>query len=97
MKQYPIWNIINSCAYKNRNKSYGIKEHGEIEVRIGTSSRNSYVFLETKTTHREHENGDREYRFYVDGKLIKRAILKKGADNVEVQGNISKALLEVAQ
>ena len=36
-------------------------------------------FLTHSTTHRLHDNGDREYRFYLDGKCIKRAILKKGS------------------
>ena len=87
MKQYPIWNIVTSCIYKG-NKSYGIREHGEVEVRVGTSSKNSHIFLRHKTTHKILENGDREYRFYVDDELIKRALLPKGkkeAHFLEVQ------------
>ena len=78
MKQYPIWNIITACIY-NSAKSYGVKKTGEVEVRVGTSSKNSHTFLKHCTTHRELENGDREYRFYIDGQLIKRAVLYKGA------------------
>ena len=54
--KYPIWNKINSCIYSDNqgkttgNKSYGIKEHGENEILIGTSSKNSFKFLETKIT-----------------------------------------------
>ena len=82
MRQYPIWNIITACIYKS-GKSYGVKDTGEVEVRIGTSSRNSYTFLKHTTTHRQLENGDREYRFYIDGKCIRRAILKKGSSDLE--------------
>jgi len=82
MRQYPIWNIITACIYKG-GKSYGVKDKGEVEVRIGTSSRNSYTFLKHTTTHRQLENGDREYRFYIDGKCIRRAILKKGSSELE--------------
>ena len=84
-RSYPIWNKIQSCAYGNKpgsrtgNKSYGIKEHGEVEIVIGTSSSNSHSFVTTKTTHRKHENGTREYRFYVDGILIRQATLAKGS------------------
>jgi len=60
-----------------------VKDTGEVEVRIGTSSRNSYTFLKHTTTHRQLENGDREYRFYIDGKCIRRAILKKGSSELE--------------
>ena len=82
MRQYPIWNIITACIYKS-GKSYGVKDTGEVEVRIGTSSSNSHTFLKHTTTHRQLENGDREYRFYIDGKCIRRAILKKGSSELE--------------
>ena len=83
MKQYPIWNIINSCVDKGA-KSYGVREHGDVEIRVGTSSGNSYTFVEHSITHRIHEDGSREYRFYVDGEVIKTGILKKGADQLEL-------------
>ena len=76
-RQYPIWNIITACIY-NGGKSYGVKKTGDVEVRVGTSSRNSFTFLKHCTTHRQHENGDKEFRFYLDGQLIKRAVLFKG-------------------
>ena len=81
MKQYPIWNIITACIY-NSSKSYGVKNTGEVEVRVGTSSRNSHRFLKHSTTQRENENRDKEFRFYVDGQLIKRAVLYKGESNL---------------
>ena len=81
MRQYPIWNIITACIYGS-NKSYGVKNTGEVEVRAGTSSKNSHVFLKHCTTHREHENGDKEFRFYIDGQLIKRAVLHKGSSEL---------------
>ena len=93
MKSYPIWNKIQSCAYANNgsrtgNKSYGIKEHGETNIVVGTSASNSHDFITHKTTHKQHENGDREYRFYIselsgDMKLIRRAILRKNANELE--------------
>jgi len=81
MKQYPIWNIITACIYKSE-KSYGVRNTGDVEVRVGTSSRNSHKFLQHTTTHRLLNNGDREYRFYIDGECVRRAILKKGADDL---------------
>jgi len=82
MRQYPIWNIITACIYKSA-KSYGVKDTGEVEVRVGTSSSNSHTFLKHTTTHRQLENGDREYRFYIDSECIRRAILKKGSSELE--------------
>ena len=69
---YPIWNIVTSCIYK-ANKSYGVRETGEVEVRIGTGLNNSFEFVKHYTTHRKLEDGSREYRFYVDGKCLKTA------------------------
>jgi len=86
--QFPIYNIINSCAYKQGNKSYGIQEHGELECRIGTSKTYSYKFFKTKTTHREIKPNLHEYRFYLDGHLIKKAIYDKTLDEVEIETNI---------
>lgn len=74
---YPIWNIVTSCIYK-ANKSYGVRETGEVEVRIGTGQNNSHEFVKHYTTHRKLEDGTREYRFYVDGKCLKTATLNKG-------------------
>ena len=82
MKQYPIWNIITACIY-NSSKSYGVKNTGEVEVRVGTSSKNSHLFLKHCTTHRLHENGDREFHFYIDKQLIKRAVLHKGESELK--------------
>jgi hypothetical protein len=69
---YPIWNIVTSCIYK-ADKSYGVRETGEVEVRIGTSQSNSFEFVKHYTTHRKMDDGSREYRFYVDGKCLKTA------------------------
>tara|TARA_R110002020_G_scaffold216326_1_gene423798 strand:+ start:1672 stop:2172 length:501 start_codon:yes stop_codon:yes gene_type:complete len=83
MKSYPVWNKVTACIYKS-DKSYGIKETGEVEVLVGTSASNSHHFLNHKTTHRVHENGDREYRFYVNDCLIQSATLKKGASKLRI-------------
>ena len=81
-RHYPIWNLINSCAYQG-NKSYGVKETGDVLVKVGTSASNSHHFVKHVVTHRLHDNGDREYRFYVDNVNIKRALLRKGAMELE--------------
>ena len=82
MRMYPIWNKISACIYKG-DKSYGVKVAGYVEVLVGTSAKNSHHFIDHKVTHRLMENGDRIYRFYVDDKLIKESILKKGSSRLE--------------
>ena len=84
-RQYPIFNRITSCAYKQENKSYGINQHGELNCYVGTSTKRSYKFFSTKTTHRETANGLHEYRFFLDGKLIKRAVYDYKLDAIEIE------------
>jgi len=82
MRSWPIWNQITACVYKS-DKSYGVKATGEVTVKVGTSASNSHIFLRHTTTHRMLDNGDREYRFYLDGEVVRRAVLKKGATAIE--------------
>ena len=82
MRSYPIWNEIQACIYKS-SKSYGAKERNEVSVKVGTSASNSHNFVNHRTTHKIHEDGTKEFRFFVDDKLIKRAVLKKNSNNLE--------------
>ena len=77
MKQYPIWNKVEACIYKGQ-KSYGVRETGEVEVLVGTSSRNSHSFLTHCVTHRQIDDKTREFRFYVDGECIKKSRVTGG-------------------
>tara|TARA_R100000234_G_C4931940_1_gene148885 strand:- start:348 stop:644 length:297 start_codon:yes stop_codon:yes gene_type:complete len=76
-RAYPIWNEIQACIYKNGNKSYGVKKDGVVNVKVGTSKTYSYDFITHTTTRRELNNDISEFRFYVDGKLLKRSQFNK--------------------
>tara|TARA_B100001057_G_scaffold90825_1_gene87120 strand:- start:1437 stop:1709 length:273 start_codon:yes stop_codon:yes gene_type:complete len=80
---YPIWNDVTACIYQS-SKSYGVKNDGIVDVRIGTSAKNSHGFLRHRTTRRTRENGDQEFRFYVDDKLIKRAVVSKKEKEMKI-------------
>ena len=82
MRMYPIWNKVTACLYKG-DKSYEVKRVGEVSVLVGTSASNSHHFIDHKVTHRLMENGDRIYRFYINDKLIKESILRKGSSELE--------------
>ena len=75
MRSYPIWNKVQACIYKS-SKDWGAKENCIVEVKVGSSSKNSHKLLTHKTTRREHKDGRVEFRFSVDDVLIKQAILK---------------------
>mgnify|MGYP003115820762 FL=1 len=81
-RSYPIWNKVTACIYGS-SKSYGVKADGQVDVVVGTSAKNSHDFVSHKTTHRLHDNGDREYRFFVDGVCVKAAILPKSTNKLE--------------
>ena len=85
MRAYPIWNTITACIYKS-DKSYGVREKGMVNVRVGTSSNNSHHFLTHKTTVVRHTKTLQEFRFFVDGKLIKRRFVKDGQLKQTVKG-----------
>ena len=74
MRQYPIWNTISSCIYKNSNKSYGVRNHSTIDTYIGSSSTHSYKFVTIKQTRRTLKNGFISFRLYVDDIIVKEAI-----------------------
>ena len=75
--EYPIWNKVEACIYEGQ-KSYGVRETGEVEILVGTSSQNSHSFLTHCVTHRQIDDETREFRFYVDGKPIKTSIVRNG-------------------
>lgn len=79
-RAYPIWNEIKSCIYSS-GKSYGVKETGEVQIKVGTSAKNSHDFLTHCVTKREIGNYT-VFTFSVDGQIIKRGWLenKKGAE-----------------
>jgi hypothetical protein len=76
-RQYPIWNVIDNNSYAT-NRSYGVRDNARTTIKVGTSSNNSHDFIRTYITTEKDENGDRIFRFFVDGVLIKKATVKNG-------------------
>jgi hypothetical protein len=85
-RQYPIWNIITACIYKG-GKSYGVKNTGEVEIRVGTSSKNSHTFLKHRVTHREDEQGNKSFYFFINDVCIAKGFLNKGAHELQTVFN----------
>ena len=73
-RSYPIWNKVQACIYKS-GKSWGAREESAVDVVVGTSAQNSHSFVSHRTTHRTHDDGTQEFRFYVDGVVVKRAVI----------------------
>ena len=73
---YPIWNEIEACIYKS-GKSYGVKNTGVNQIKVGTSAKNSFDFAKIVVTHRKRNNGVRVFVLSVDGVIIKKAVSYK--------------------
>ena len=71
MKQYPIWNRINSCAYKSSNKSYGVREHSEIDMLVGSSVRHSHELCTIKQTKKVFGDWS-SFCVFIDDKKVKQ-------------------------
>lgn len=77
-RQYPIWNKVQACIYQS-NKSYGAKDDSNVEIFVGTSSKNSHLFIETRVIRVETDD-EILFKFYVDEIKVKEArfLNKKG-------------------
>tara|TARA_R110002020_G_scaffold83767_1_gene208041 strand:- start:833 stop:1135 length:303 start_codon:yes stop_codon:yes gene_type:complete len=89
-RSYPIWNKVQACIYKS-SKDWGAREESNVTVCVGTSASNSHEFVNHRTTRRELDNGDCEFRFYVDGVCIKRAVVTKKEKEMKQLDAIIKA------
>ncbi len=85
-QSYPIWNKIEACIYKS-GKSYGVKDDGQVEILVGSSSRYSFPFVNHRITKKDHGDGTREFRFYVDGQEIKRGIFNLKTKEFKIINN----------
>ena len=80
MRQYPIWVDMVNNSY-NSSKSYGVNDYNIQNVKIGTSSRNSFNFAKIEMGVVDtNEDGTynepktiKTYSLYVDDVLIKKA------------------------
>ena len=82
-KQYPIWNEVTSCKY-NSNKSYGVVDTGEVNIKIGSGAKNSRDFVRTLITKRSGKYKGKYvviFRYSVDGVLVKICIFERGKDD----------------
>lgn len=71
MRAYPIWVEVDSCLYKNK-KSFGAKDHSEMNIRVGSSASNSHKFADVELT-RKKRKGNWRFQLEVDGVVIKEA------------------------
>ena len=87
MRQYPIWVDMVNNSY-NSSKSYGVNDYNIQNVKIGTSSRNSFDFAKIEMGVVNADNNNKKtYTLFVDNVLIKKAVYNsktKEMEDVEV-------------
>jgi len=83
MRQYPIWVDMVNNSY-NSSKSYGVNDYNIQNVKIGTSSRNSFDFAKIEMGVADNDN-KKTYSLYVDGELIKQAVYNLKTKEMELE------------
>ena len=75
MRQYKIYNQVNSPDYKQPfNKSFGANSYTKTKVFVGTSSTNSFKFLDHGTQLTHQDDGLMRFDFMIDGNIVKTAL-----------------------
>lgn len=92
-RHYPIWVDVNSCLYKNQgwgrsgNKSFGVRDHSEQTIKIGSSRTYSWDFAEIKLTRHRTQDGPKEidtFMLFVDNTPVKYAVYNKTDHDMEL-------------
>ena len=92
MKNYPIWVDVNSCIYKENNgrtgnKSFGVRDHSEQTIKIGSSRTYSWDFADIKLTRHRTKDGPKEidtFMLFLDNIPVKYAVYNKTDRDMEL-------------
>jgi hypothetical protein len=92
-RNYPIWVDVDSCIYSKNNegrtgnKSFGVRDHSEQIIKIGSSRTYSWDFAEVKLTRHRTQDGPKEidtFMLFVDNTPIKYAVYNKTDHDMEL-------------
>lgn len=93
-RNYPIWVDVQSCIYSGNggssgNKSFGVRDHSEQTIKIGSSRTYSWDFAEIKITRHKPTNptpgGEIEtFMLFIDDIPVKYAVYNKSDHNMEL-------------
>jgi hypothetical protein len=94
MRQYPIWVDMVNNSY-NSSKSYGVNDYNIQNVKIGTSSRNSFDFAKIEMGVVNADNNNKKtYTLFVDNVLIKKAVYNPKTKEMEAVEVVPYAMPE---
>ena len=92
MRQYPIWVDMNNNSY-NSSKSFGVRDFAIQNIKVGTSSSNSFDFAKIEMGVADSDN-KKTYSLYVDNVLIKKAVYNLKTKEMEAVEVVPYAMPE---
>ena len=73
-KSYPIWIDVSGDNYKS-SKSFGSRDHVSLDIKVGSSARNSKDLARVSIHMREDDAGNRTFALAVDGLVLRSAVM----------------------
>ena len=73
-KSYPIWIDVSGDNYK-QSKSFGSRDHVTMDIKVGSSARNSNDLARVSIHMQEDEAGNRTFALAVDGLVLRSAVM----------------------
>ena len=75
-KSYPIWIDVSGDNYKN-SKSCGSRDHGSLDIKVGSSKTYSNDLARVSIHMREDGAGNRTFALALDGLVVRSAVMTK--------------------
>ena len=73
-KSYPIWIDVSGDNYKT-SKSFGSRDSVALDIKVGSSARNSNDLARVSIHMREDDAGNRTFALAVDGLVLRSAVM----------------------
>ncbi len=73
-QSYPIWIDVSGDNYKT-SKSFGSRDHVTLDIKVGSSARNSNDLARVSIHMREDAAGNRTFALAVDGLVMRSGVM----------------------
>ena len=73
-QSYPIWINVSGDNYK-KDKSFGSRDHVTMDIKVGSSGRNSHELARVSVHWREDAAGNRTFALAVDGLVLRSGVM----------------------
>ncbi len=75
-QSYPIWIDVSGDNYK-QSKSFGTRDGVAMDIKVGSSARNSNDLARVSIHMREDAAGNRTFALALDGLVVRSAVMTK--------------------